>query len=255
MSAPSRFILFGNGIASILSAPSATSTVPQQAALQVTTDKGGGTLYTVVTKTATPPTASQVIAGQNASGAAAAFAGNQAVAVAGVQNVSATGLTDGVASTYWAHFVHVIGNTRSAVSTTANFAVELVTNGTFDTASNWGEITGGSALTISGGQASCVVSANNRGMYQDVTWATDGLNFVVKFDLVSITGSTLQFQGRTVAGGLSGGASMVGTARSAPGSYTETVLAAGTTASIALRIAVATQTFVVDNVSIKRATV
>jgi hypothetical protein len=91
----------------------------------VATDEGNGTLYWVVTASATPPSGAQVAAGQDHTGAAAADSGNQAVASSGTQNIAggASGLT--AATTYWAHFVQDDAATnRSDVSSSASFDTE-----------------------------------------------------------------------------------------------------------------------------------
>lgn len=70
----------------------------------VSTDEGNGTLYWVVTTSATAPSKAQVKAGQDNSGTAAAYAGSQAVTATGAQNVTGTGLTASTA--YTTHFMH-----------------------------------------------------------------------------------------------------------------------------------------------------
>jgi large repetitive protein len=72
----------------------------------VDTNEGNGTLYFVVTTSATPPSAAQVKAGQNHLGAAATDSGSQSVSVSGTQTITGgfTGLT--AATAYYAYFMH-----------------------------------------------------------------------------------------------------------------------------------------------------
>ena len=101
-----------------LSSPSFVATSSTTGTLGVTTDEGNGTLYAVLSTSATAPSVAQVKAGQMHTGAAAAWAGTQAIASTGAKNLNATGLT---ASThYYPHFVHTDAATNnSAVSTSA----------------------------------------------------------------------------------------------------------------------------------------
>lgn len=91
----------------------------------VTTNEGNGTLFHVVTTSATLPTAAQVAAGQDHTGAAAAAAGSQPVASTGSLAVAGGGLTAG--TTWWVHFMHedAAGN-QSAVVASASFATDAV---------------------------------------------------------------------------------------------------------------------------------
>ena len=72
----------------------------------VSTNEGNGTLYFVVSTSATPPSAAQVKAGQMHTGAAATDSGSQAVSGTGVQSITGgfTGLT--ASTTYYAHYMH-----------------------------------------------------------------------------------------------------------------------------------------------------
>ncbi len=82
----------------------------------VTTDEGNGTLYVVVTQSGTTPSAAQVIAGLDHTGAAADAALSQPVASTGAQAIAATGLVAGVS--YVTHFLQedAAGNRSSVVS-------------------------------------------------------------------------------------------------------------------------------------------
>ena len=82
----------------------ASTTSDSEGALSVTTDEANGTLYWVVTTSTTPPSAAQVKAGQDHTGAAATFSANDAIGSTGVKNKTATGLTGG--TNYWAYMMH-----------------------------------------------------------------------------------------------------------------------------------------------------
>ena len=96
--------LSGDVTAPILSSPTDTANGPTAATGSVSTDEGNGTLFWVVSTSATAPTAAQVIAGQIHTGAAASAAGSQTVSGTGVQNIAPSGLTASTA--YWIHFAH-----------------------------------------------------------------------------------------------------------------------------------------------------
>lgn len=106
----------GGGIRATLTSPTAAATGTTTANLGVTTDQPSGTLYAVVTTSATKPTPDQIKAGQDHTGAAATWSGNQAVTSTGVKSFSATGLT--ASTTYWAHFVHETAGTSNIESAT-----------------------------------------------------------------------------------------------------------------------------------------
>lgn len=94
----------GDVTAPVLSSPVGTATGPSTATVGATTDEGNGTLYVVVTTSATQPSVAQIKAGQNHTGAAAAFASSVTVTSTGAKTFSATGLTPSTG--YYAHLVH-----------------------------------------------------------------------------------------------------------------------------------------------------
>lgn len=98
--------------------------------LGVTTNEANGTLYYVVTASATPPSAAQVKAGQNDGGTAAVFAGSQAVSSTGVKSDTATGLSS--ATVYYAYFMHEDAAANQS-SVSAATAFTTLTTGTSDT--------------------------------------------------------------------------------------------------------------------------
>jgi hypothetical protein len=103
-----------------LSSPTSSATGPTTGSGGVTTDEGNGTLYAVVTTSATAPTAAQIRAGQNQAGAAAVYAANQAVSSTGAKTFNATGLSP--STTYYWHFTHRdAASNDSAVASSASF--------------------------------------------------------------------------------------------------------------------------------------
>ena len=88
----------------VLTSPTGTATSATTATIGATTDEGNGTLYAVVTTSATQPSVAQIKAGQTHTGAAAPWGGSVVVTSTGAKTLNATGLT---ASTgYYAHLVH-----------------------------------------------------------------------------------------------------------------------------------------------------
>lgn len=102
-----------------LSAPLDSATGGTTATAAVTTNRGDGTLYWVVTTSATTPSHSQILAGQDHTGSAATANGSQAVSATGSQTVSSiTGLTS--ATTYYTHFSQVSANSAAATPVSAD---------------------------------------------------------------------------------------------------------------------------------------
>jgi hypothetical protein len=115
--------------APVLSSPVDTAASDTTATLSVDTDEGNGTLYWVVSTSASAPSKAQVKAGQMHTGAAAADSGNQAVSGTGTQSISggATGLTAETA--YTAHFMHEDSSTnQSDVSSGDGFTTEAASS-------------------------------------------------------------------------------------------------------------------------------
>lgn len=103
-----------------LSSASVSSVGATTATGNITTDEGNGTLYSVVTTSATAPSAAQVQAGQDHTGTTAAWSGNQAVSSTGAKTFSITGLSN--STNYYAHFQHKdSSNNNSTLSTSAQF--------------------------------------------------------------------------------------------------------------------------------------
>ncbi len=90
----------------------------------VSTDEANGTLYWVVSTASNAPTATQIIAGQMHTGAAAAASGSQAVSGTGVQNISGSGLSTN--TVYYIHYVHRdAANNNSNVSSANGFSTDV----------------------------------------------------------------------------------------------------------------------------------
>lgn len=101
-------------VAPVLSAATATPHALPIFAGTVATDQGGGTLYWIVTANGSTPSSAQIIAGQNAAGAAAALSGSQTPAGAGTESVSGSSGLIG-ATAYYAFYVQVNSNGTSNV--------------------------------------------------------------------------------------------------------------------------------------------
>lgn len=102
-----------------LSSATQSATGPTTATVGCTTNEANGTMYCVVTTSATQPSIAQIKAGQNHSGAAAAYASSQSITTTGAKTFSATGLT--ASTTYYGHFVHTdaAANDSNRISTSS----------------------------------------------------------------------------------------------------------------------------------------
>ncbi len=120
----------GDTTAPTLTFPNALPLGDTSCYLEVTTNEGNGTLYYVVTTSVSAPSKAQVKAGQDHTGAAAAYAGSQAVSSTGAQTATGTGLSS--ATVYYGYFMHedAAGN-QSAVKALTTFTT--LTTGTSDT--------------------------------------------------------------------------------------------------------------------------
>ncbi len=110
-----------------LTSASVTAVGTTTATGNVTTNEGNGTLYSIVSTSATAPSATQIQAGQTNTGATAVWSDNKAVSSTGAKTFSITGLTASTA--YYAHYQHKDAATNnSTVVTSAQF-----TTGSADT--------------------------------------------------------------------------------------------------------------------------
>ena len=96
----------GDVTAPTVSSATAAANGANAATASVSTDEDNGTLYWVITTSATAPSVAQIQAGNDNSGTAAADSGSQSVSGTGTQTISPapSGLTAG--TTYYAHFQH-----------------------------------------------------------------------------------------------------------------------------------------------------
>ncbi len=112
----------------VLSSPVDAANGGTAATGSVSTDTGNGTLYWVVTTSATSPSSAEVKAGQDHNGVAADDSGSQAVSGTGVQSLSPapSGLTS--ETTYYIHFMHENASAvQSAVASGDGFTTADVT--------------------------------------------------------------------------------------------------------------------------------
>jgi hypothetical protein len=113
--------------APVLSSPVGTATGSTTATVGATTDEGNGTLYVVVTTSATAPSAAQIKAGQDHTGSAAVFDDSQVITTTGAKTFSATGLTASTA--YRAHLIHTDAAANdSNIVTSAEFTTSSAAN-------------------------------------------------------------------------------------------------------------------------------
>ena len=110
--------------APILTSPTGTATSAETAHGTVTTDSTGGSLYTVVTLSATAPSAAQVKAGHDEFGLAVPYAGTIILVIfPGTLEFDATGLPQ--STTLYFHYMHENGSgEQSAVVTSPSFTTE-----------------------------------------------------------------------------------------------------------------------------------
>lgn len=136
----------GDTTAPVLTSPVGTSTGATTATVGATTDEGNGTLYAVVTTSATAPSVAQIKAGQNQAGAAAPWSGSVAVSSTGAKTINATGLT--ASTSYYAHLVHTDAATNNSnVVSSAQFTTSAAGDTTVPTLT--GTITISSLTTTS----------------------------------------------------------------------------------------------------------
>jgi len=111
----------------VLTAPTAAYDGATGYTGSVSTDIGRGTLYHVVTDSATTPTTAEIKAGQNHLGAVAVVAASQAITAAGGQTIAGTGLSANV--NYYIHYAQnsTEGDSLAVSSTGFSFAPAVPT--------------------------------------------------------------------------------------------------------------------------------
>jgi uncharacterized repeat protein (TIGR02059 family) len=148
-----------------LTSATATSVTTTTATIGATTDTAAGTLYAVITTSATPPSAAQVKAGQNNGGTSAVWAGSNASLVVGANTFAATGLTADTA--YHSYFVQDDGADSNVLA--GSFSTLAVADETPPTLSSAAIVDTGQTITLnfsedvaigSGGSAGWTLSAS-----------------------------------------------------------------------------------------------
>lgn len=188
----------------------------------VSTNEGTGTLYSVVTASATAPSAAQVKLGQDNTGSAALRVVSQSVVGTGVQTIASGAVTAG---TRFRHDMHedAAGN-QSAVVSTGSFVVTAVADVTVPTLT--GSITPG-VLTSSSIQYSWPVGADNvavtsyeRSLDGGSTWLDIG-NVLTRTDtgLVQSTTYAVRVRAKDAAGNVSTPALSASISTTAAGTY------------------------------------
>jgi hypothetical protein len=177
----------------------------------VTTDDPTGTLYWVVTTSATKPTATQVRAGQDHSGATAADSGSQAISGAGaIAGIAVTGLAG--STTYYAHFHHRDGSNNDSVVVSGDGFTTSAARTTLYSYATAGATTGLSATNGSlagaqtdsdGGSNAISLTCNSNGANTTVSVATssqitlfNGVNYIsakVKKGAWASSGARIRF--------------------------------------------------------------
>ena len=121
---PSAVAISGAAVTATLSSATALKSGTNGYSGTVTTNAQTGALYHVVTGSATAPTQTQLEAGLDHVGAAAAADGAQGVSSPGIKTVSGSGLTPGTG--YFLHYMHKTADgTRSAVVSSPKFTTGL----------------------------------------------------------------------------------------------------------------------------------
>lgn len=109
----------GPPAAAVLSSATGTGTSTTTADLSVATTVTNGTMFWVVSTNGTPPSAAQIVLGNDSTGAPGAASGNGTVTVSPFL-ASATGLTASTA--YFAYFVQVSSGGTSNVAASSTFS-------------------------------------------------------------------------------------------------------------------------------------
>lgn len=138
-----------------LSLVEGATTAATTADLSFFTTEGNGTLYWVITQSATQPTAAQIKAGLNDGGTAAVDDDTIAVVSAGAQADTTSALTNG--QSYYLHAIHTDGggddsNIESSVQWTQG-AVPIIGNQTVEFGRSTRDGAGGLHLVVTGGGA------------------------------------------------------------------------------------------------------
>jgi len=156
-----------NGVAvvvPVLTSPTGTATGASTATGTVDTDTANGTMYAVVTSSATKPTAAQVKSGLNNGGTSAIWGGSQAISSTGTKTLNASGLTTGLQQYF--HYMHenatggqstvatssafTPAGTASLATVSADNIVLLGETGAKAVGANFGDTTGTASIVAAG---------------------------------------------------------------------------------------------------------
>lgn len=214
-----------------------TATSSTTATAGATTDVGSGTMYAVVTTSATQPSAAQIKAGDDHTGADAVYAASQSITTTGAKTFSAVGLT--VNTTYYAHVIqessggdsNIISSSAFVTPATLSAASVTLTGATAGNASVTTNVGSGTlyrlvssnateiAGTIKGGTTSSPSASGAQGPFS-VT-VTPGTSYVHFVQTVGSTDSNVVSVAAldTVSPTLSGAVSATPSATSAALSY------------------------------------
>lgn len=176
----------GDVTAPTLSSATGTQTGQTTASLGVTTNEANGTLYSFVSTSATPPSATDLKAGTGA-----VFANSQTITTTGAKTASATGLT--ASTVYYVHWLHrdAAGN-DSTIATSSSF-----TTASSGVADNFGHGAGTNLFTQpsafdnvgSWNTQSLTVVANQSGTYDLVYPTTTGTYRSLRQQRTLVTGT------------------------------------------------------------------
>lgn len=115
-------------VAPVLTTPTGVALRCLAGTAGATTDQGDGTMYTVYTTGITTPSAAQVIAGQDSTGATAVASASLAISSTGAKVISVSGGTIAPGASYYAHTVHQNQyGQNSNVVTSAQFTMKNIT--------------------------------------------------------------------------------------------------------------------------------
>lgn len=175
-----------------LSSPVGTATGSTTATVGATTDEGNGIMYAVVTSSATPPSAAQVLAGQTNTGASAPWGGNITVSSVGAKTLSATGLAP--STTYYAYVMHrdAAGN-NSAVAASSSFTTSAAPAGRITTPPLKNN-TGTLLANISGWTVNVFNSTTGAFVVQKTGLSTDSSGVITFTDAAVVTGTTYAYE-------------------------------------------------------------
>jgi len=131
--------------APILSSPTDANSGETTSTGTIVTDEGNGTLYWVVTTSATTPSKAQIKAGQDNSSVSATADGSQTVTSSGVENIASTGLTNNTA--YTTHYMHedAATNQSNAISASGFTTVASGSLSVVNQSADFGDLTASSA--------------------------------------------------------------------------------------------------------------